>query len=48
LAQRAQFLNDWFMTQLSVPAYYRDVTLGRVQTQPVFPLPAEVPAVPAA
>ncbi len=48
LAQRAQNLNDWFMTQLAVPAYYHDVALGRVHTEPVFTLPAEVPAVPAA
>lgn len=48
LAQRADQINDWFMTQLSVPAYYHDVLLGRVHTQPVFTLPAQVPAVPTA
>ena len=48
LANRARDLNDWFMTQLSVPAYYADVALGRVHTQPVFTLPAQVPTVPAA
>jgi hypothetical protein len=36
------------MTQLSQPAYYSDVQLGRIHTQPVFNLPAEPPALPAA
>lgn len=48
LVHRADLLNDWFMTQLSQPAYYSDVQLGRVHTQPVFTLPAEVPALPGA
>ena len=48
LVHRAEFLNEWFMTQLSVPAYYHDVALGRVHTQPVFTLPAQVPGAPAA
>ncbi|GAC1504677.1 MAG: hypothetical protein NVS1B3_01800 [Candidatus Dormibacteraceae bacterium] len=48
LEQRAQAFNDAFMTQLSQPASYRDVQLGVVQTQPVFTLPAQVPALPAA
>ncbi len=43
LAQRARTFNDWFMTQLSQPDYYRDVKLGWVPTQPVFTLPAQVP-----
>jgi hypothetical protein len=47
LEERARKLNDWFMTQLSQPAYYSDVQLGRIDTQPVFTLPADVPAVPA-
>lgn len=48
LVQRAQLLNDWFMTQLSQPAYYSDVQLGRIHTQPVFTMPAEPPTLPAA
>jgi len=48
LVRRAELLNDWFMTQLSQPAYYSDVQLGRIHTQPVFNLPAEPPALPAA
>jgi hypothetical protein len=44
LVKRAQLLNDWFMTQLSQPAYYSDVQLGRVHTQPVFTMPAQTPA----
>jgi uncharacterized lipoprotein YddW (UPF0748 family) len=48
LGQRAQRFNDWFMTQLSQSAYYSDVQLGRIRTQPAFTLPAEVPALPAA
>jgi uncharacterized lipoprotein YddW (UPF0748 family) len=43
LTQRAQTFNDWFMTQLSQPDYYRDVKYGWVATQPVFIQPAEVP-----
>src|SRR5712692_384229 len=46
LAQRARTFNDWFMTQLSSPDYYRDVQFGWVATQPVFTQPAEVPALP--
>jgi uncharacterized lipoprotein YddW (UPF0748 family) len=48
LVGRAELLNDWFITQLSQPAYYSDVQLGRIQTQPVFAMPAKPPAVPAA
>jgi len=48
LAQRAHTFNDWFITQLSQPDYYRDVKYGWVATQPVFTLPAQVPALPAA
>jgi len=48
LVRRAELLNEWFMTQLSQPAYYSDVQLGRIHTQPVFNLPAEPPALPAA
>ncbi len=47
LAQRARTFNDWFMTELSQPDYYRDVQLGWVATHPVFTQPAEVPPVPA-
>ncbi|MEO8744190.1 MAG: family 10 glycosylhydrolase [Candidatus Dormibacter sp.] len=46
--QRAETLNDWFMSQLAVPAYYHDVALGRVHTEPVFTVPAQVPVVPGA
>jgi len=45
LAQRARTFNDWFVTQLSQPDYYRDVQLGWVQTVPVFTLPALVPSI---
>ena len=48
LVKRAQLLNDWFMTQLSQPAYYSDVQLGRIHTQPVFTMPAQPPALPGA
>jgi hypothetical protein len=48
LVRRAELLNDWFMTQLSEPAYYSDVQLGRIHTQPVFTMPAQPPALPAA
>src|ERR1700693_6216532 len=48
LVKRAQLLNEWFMTQLSQPAYYSDVQLGRIHTQPVFTMPAQPPALPAA
>jgi uncharacterized lipoprotein YddW (UPF0748 family) len=47
LVRRAQVLNDWFMTQLSQPAYYSDVQLGRIHTEPVFTMPAQPPALPA-
>ncbi|MHB8611475.1 MAG: glycoside hydrolase family 10 protein [Candidatus Dormibacteraceae bacterium] len=47
LVRRADLLNDWFMTQLSQPAYYSDVQLGRVHTQPVFTMPAQPPALPS-
>jgi len=43
LAGRARTFNEWFMTQLSQPDYYRDVQLGWVATQPVFVQPAPVP-----
>ena len=43
LAGRARTFNEWFMTQLSQPDYYRDVQLGWVATQPVFVRPAPVP-----
>jgi uncharacterized lipoprotein YddW (UPF0748 family) len=46
LAQRARTFNDWFMTQLSQPDYYRDVQLGWVRTTPVFVQPAPVPILP--
>ncbi|OLC25220.1 MAG: hypothetical protein AUG06_06645 [Actinobacteria bacterium 13_1_20CM_2_65_11] len=48
LAQRAHTFNDWFITQLSQPDYYRDVKYGWIPTQPVFTLPAQVPELPAA
>jgi hypothetical protein len=48
LEQRGQAFNDSFMSQLSQPADYRDVQLGVVHTQPVFTLPAQVPALPPA
>ena len=43
LAMRAHTFNDWFMTQLAQPDYYRDVQLGWVSTAPVFTQPAPVP-----
>jgi uncharacterized lipoprotein YddW (UPF0748 family) len=46
LAQRARTFNDWFMTQLAKPDYYRDVQLGWIATTPVFTQPAQVPALP--
>jgi uncharacterized lipoprotein YddW (UPF0748 family) len=45
---RARAFNNSFMTQLSRSDMYWDVQLGWVATQPVFTLPAEVPAVTAA
>jgi hypothetical protein len=36
------------MTQLSEPAYYSDVQLGRIHTQAVFTMPAQPPALPGA
>lgn len=44
LAQRARTFNEWFITQLSQPDYYRDVQAGWVQTQPVFTQPAPTPS----
>jgi hypothetical protein len=44
-AVRARAFNNSFMTQLSRPDLYWDVQLGWVATQPVFTVPAEVPAV---
>jgi uncharacterized lipoprotein YddW (UPF0748 family) len=46
LEARGQKFNDTFINQLSQPADYRDVQLGTIRTQPVFTLPAQVPAVP--
>jgi len=43
LALRARTFNDWFMTQLAQPDYYRDVQRGWVPTAPVFSQPALVP-----
>jgi len=45
LAARARTFNEWFMTQLAQPDYYRDVQRGWVATQPVFVQPAPVPVV---
>jgi uncharacterized lipoprotein YddW (UPF0748 family) len=47
LAMRARTFNDWFMTQLAQPDYYRDVQLGWVSTAPVFTQPAPVPMLSA-
>jgi uncharacterized lipoprotein YddW (UPF0748 family) len=47
LAARAQTFNQRFMTELSQPDHYDDVQLGSIATQPVFTMPAPVPAVPA-
>jgi len=44
---RGQAFNALFISQLSQPADYRDVQLGMVHTQPVFTLPAQVPALPS-
>ncbi len=44
LEQRAHAFNSWFITQLTQPDHYPDVQLGWVATQPVFTLPALVPA----
>jgi uncharacterized lipoprotein YddW (UPF0748 family) len=46
LAQRARAFNDWFITELSQPDFYRDVQLGWVGTRPVFTAPAAVPLMP--
>jgi uncharacterized lipoprotein YddW (UPF0748 family) len=43
LVQRARTFNDWFITGLSQPDFYRDVQFGWVATQPVFTQPAQVP-----
>ena len=43
LAARARTFNEWFMTQLAQPDYYRDVQLGWVATHPVFTQAAPVP-----
>jgi uncharacterized lipoprotein YddW (UPF0748 family) len=43
LAQRARTFNEWFMTQLAQPDYYRDVQLGWIATQPVFTQAAPAP-----
>jgi uncharacterized lipoprotein YddW (UPF0748 family) len=49
LAARAKQFNEWFITQLAQPDYYRDVQLGWIATQPVFTQPAPAPVVtPAA
>jgi len=47
LAMRAHTFNDWFMTQLAQPDYYRDVQRGWVPTVPVFTQPALVPILSA-
>jgi hypothetical protein len=47
LAMRARTFNDWFMTQLAKPDYYRDVQRGWVATAPVFTQPAPVPILSA-
>ncbi len=47
LAMRARTFNDWFMTQLARPDYYRDVQRGWVATAPVFTQPALVPILSA-
>jgi uncharacterized lipoprotein YddW (UPF0748 family) len=47
LEARGNKFNDAFMLQLSQRADYRDVQLGVIQTQPVFILPAQVPALPS-
>jgi uncharacterized lipoprotein YddW (UPF0748 family) len=46
LAARARSYNDWFWALLSHPDYYRDPSRGWIQTQPVFPSAAPVPALP--
>lgn len=46
LEERARTFNEWFMTQLAQPDYYRDVQLGWVATQPVFTRPAPAPSLP--
>jgi len=43
LAARARTFNEWFMTQLAQPDYYRDVQYGWVATQPVFTQAAPAP-----
>lgn len=48
LAQRARTFNEWFITQLARPDYYRDVQRGWVPTQPVFTQGAPAPVVAAA
>lgn len=49
LASRAAIFNQWFITELTLIDYYRDVQLGWIATQPVFTTPAPAPAlVPAA
>jgi hypothetical protein len=47
LEERGNKFNDEFMIQLSQAADYRDVQLGVIHTQPVFTLPAQVPALPS-
>jgi uncharacterized lipoprotein YddW (UPF0748 family) len=47
-SSRGRTFNNAFMTQLSRPDLYWDVQLGWIATKPVFTLPAEVPALPAA
>jgi uncharacterized lipoprotein YddW (UPF0748 family) len=48
LEERARTFNDWFITELAQPDYYRDVQLGWIATKPVFTMPANVPLLPAA
>ncbi len=46
LAERGRTFNQWFMTELSQPDYYHDVSLGWIATEPVFTQPAPVPVLP--
>lgn len=49
LASRAKVFNQWFITELTLIDYYRDVQLGWIATQPVFTAPAPAPVLgPAA
>ncbi len=48
LASRARVFNQWFITELTLVDYYRDVQLGWIATQPVFTSPAPAPVLVAA